>query len=89
MSQYQENPANIYLTHEAYEGNAGLLIIPATDGSTSVTNYQVDKTPVVEGDPHKLVFYMKPIGGQLFTSHRYFNDYTIRLQDTIIRFILE
>lgn len=89
LPTYQGNVSAIYTTHEAYEGNASLLIVPSSEGTSYPANYELSKAldtndnkdKVIEGDKYKIVYYQKPVSvgadGNYSISRRfrYYGEY--------------
>lgn len=95
LTTYQDKPSTLYLTHEAYEGNAALLIVPPGNANSYPANHELSKAldgnddadKVISGDTYKIVWYAKPVAQNsngvymISTGHRYYNDYKVFEQD--------
>lgn len=91
LTTYQDKPSTIYTTREAYEGNAALLIVPSTEGTSYPANKGLskaaaaneDKDKIIEGHSYKVVYYQKPISlnatnvYNLSKSFRYYGNYDV------------
>ena len=86
LTGYQSGNSSLYLTHDAYEGSAALLVNATSVGAPAncnldKTNANADKDKLIAGDTYKIELYEKPVSSngtyKLIRSARYYDDYDV------------